>query len=50
MSKLVVNFCKEGVRTFNAWHPLLRGSVSYAVMWSIGSLLQQTIDGKNISE
>lgn len=31
-------------------YPLLRGMASYAIIWPISSLIQQTFEGKNIGK
>lgn len=38
-SKVVILFRK---------YPLLRGMASYSVIWPLSSLIQQTVEGKNI--
>lgn len=31
-------------------HPMAKGMVTYALLWPTGSLIQQTIDGRNFSK
>lgn len=31
-------------------HPLVKGVVSYAVLWPTGSLIQQTLEGKKFGK
>ncbi|XP_075155394.1 mpv17-like protein [Haematobia irritans] len=44
---LVINVLKSQWRAFTTAHPLVRGCISYAVLWPTSSLIQQTIEGKN---
>uniref|UniRef100_A0A1B0A0A3 Mpv17-like protein n=1 Tax=Glossina pallidipes TaxID=7398 RepID=A0A1B0A0A3_GLOPL len=43
----MLTFIKNHWRLFTTTHPLLRGSITYAVLWPTGSLIQQSLDGKN---
>ncbi|KAH8270938.1 hypothetical protein KR044_001911, partial [Drosophila immigrans] len=31
-------------------HPMVKGAVTYALLWPTGSLIQQTIEGRNLSK
>lgn len=43
-----LRFLKTQWRAFTAAHPLIKGSISYAILWPTSSLIEQTFDGKNI--
>uniref|UniRef100_A0A1A9X1D3 Mpv17-like protein n=1 Tax=Glossina brevipalpis TaxID=37001 RepID=A0A1A9X1D3_9MUSC len=43
----MLTFIKNYWRLFTTTHPLLRGSITYAVLWPTGSLIQQSLEGKN---
>ncbi|XP_036320218.1 PXMP2/4 family protein 4-like [Rhagoletis pomonella] len=45
---LTLNFLKSQWRLFANAHPLARGCISYAVIWPTSSLIQQTIEGRNL--
>lgn len=36
------------IRMFNTRHPMIRGMISYAVLWPCGSAIQQVIEGKTL--
>ncbi|XP_075155393.1 mpv17-like protein [Haematobia irritans] len=44
---LSVQFIRTQWRAFTTTHPLVRGSITYAVLWPTSSLIQQTMEGKN---
>lgn len=50
MMPLTINFVRTQWRAFISAHPLIKGCISYAVLWPTGSLIQQTLEGKNLSE
>ncbi|XP_037938383.1 mpv17-like protein [Teleopsis dalmanni] len=47
MNRVGFNFIKTKWRLFVNAHPLTRGAITYAVLWPFGSLVQQTIEGRN---
>lgn len=47
MMPLTFNFVRTQWRAFTNTHPLIRGSITYAILWPTGSLIHQTLEGKN---
>ncbi|TMW40862.1 hypothetical protein DOY81_014059 [Sarcophaga bullata] len=47
MVPLTLNFVKTQWRSFITAHPLIRGSITYAILWPTSSIIQQTLEGKN---
>ncbi|XP_013118421.2 mpv17-like protein isoform X3 [Stomoxys calcitrans] len=45
---VVINFVRTQWRAFTNTHPLLRGCITYGVLWPTSSLIQQTMEGKNL--
>ncbi|XP_005177624.3 mpv17-like protein [Musca domestica] len=45
---LTINVLRTQWKAFTSAHPLLRGSLSYAILWPTSSLIQQTLEGKNL--
>ncbi|KAM7349919.1 mpv17-like protein isoform 2-T4 [Cochliomyia hominivorax] len=45
---LTINFIRTKWRVFISSHPLIRGSISYAILWPTGSFIQQTLEGKSL--
>ncbi|KAM7349923.1 mpv17-like protein isoform 4-T6 [Cochliomyia hominivorax] len=46
---LTINFIRTKWRVFISSHPLIRGSISYAILWPTGSFIQQTLEGKSLT-
>ncbi|XP_011213370.2 PXMP2/4 family protein 4 [Bactrocera dorsalis] len=48
VATFTLKFLKSQWRSFANAHPLARGVISYAVIWPTSSLIQQTIEGRDL--
>lgn len=42
--------CQRFLAAKGKLHPMVKGAVTYALLWPMGSLIQQTLEGRNLSK
>lgn len=42
--------CQRFLSAKGKLHPMVKGAVTYALLWPTGSIIQQTLEGRDVSK
>lgn len=42
--------CQRFLAAKGKLHPMVKGAVTYALLWPTGSIIQQTLEGRDVSK